>query len=59
MVGLYDREGMLRFVGSSAEACLDYAALFEIPLLPSSLQALPDPAVVRIRRSRYREGRSS
>lgn len=34
MVGLYDRQGMLRFVGSSIDACLDYAALFEIPLIP-------------------------
>ena len=36
MVGLYDREGMLRFVGSSLEACVEYAALFKIQLSPSS-----------------------
>ena len=44
MVGLYDREGMLRFVGSSLEACVEYAALFKIHLSPSSLQELPEPA---------------
>ena len=30
MYGLYDREGILRFVNSDKEACLDYAALFEL-----------------------------
>ena len=59
MVGLYDTEGVLRFVGCSIEACLDYAALFEIPLLPCSLQALPEPAALRIRGAQRRGGRSS
>ena len=61
MVGLYDRQGMLRFVGSSIDACLDYAALFEIPLIPSSLQSLPEPVIpsVRIRGSRHLEGHSN
>ena len=30
MYGLYDREGILRFVNSDKEACLDYAELFEL-----------------------------
>ena len=30
MYGLYDREGLLRFVNSDKEACLDYAELFEL-----------------------------
>ena len=30
MYGLYDRDGILRFVNSDKEACLDYAALFEL-----------------------------
>ena len=30
MYGLYDRDGMLRFVNSDKKACLDYAELFEI-----------------------------
>ena len=61
MVGLYDRQGMLRFVGSSIDACLDYAALFEIPLIPCSLQPLPEPVVpsVRIRGTRHLEGHSN
>ncbi|WP_232200313.1 hypothetical protein [Synechococcus sp. CC9616] len=50
---------MLRFVGNSLEACLDYAALFEIPLSPSSLQTLPEPAAIRVRGAQPRGGRSS
>ena len=30
MYGLYDRDGILRFVNSDKEACLDYAKLFEL-----------------------------
>ena len=30
MYGLYDKEGILRFVNSDKEACLDYAKLFEL-----------------------------
>ena len=30
MYGLYDRDGVLRFVNSDREACLDYAKLFEL-----------------------------
>ena len=30
MYGLYDRDGILRFVNSDKEACLDYAELFEL-----------------------------
>ena len=32
MYGLYDKEGVLRFVNSDKEACLDYAELFELNL---------------------------
>ncbi len=61
MVGLYDREGMLRFVGRSIEACRDYAALFDIPLAPCSLQDLPEPvnSSLKIRGRRHLEGHSS
>ena len=59
MVGLYDTEGVLRFVGSSTEACLDYAALFEIPLMPCSLQAFPEPIGVRSRGPLSRAARSN
>ena len=30
MYGLYDKEGILRFVNSDKKACLDYAKLFEL-----------------------------
>ena len=30
MIALYDRDGILRFVNSDKDACLDYAELFEI-----------------------------
>ena len=30
MYGLYDREGILRYVNSDRDACLEYAALFEL-----------------------------
>ena len=30
MYGLYDKDGILRFVNSDKEACLDYAKLFEL-----------------------------
>ena len=30
MYGLYDKDGILRFVNSDKEACLDYARLFEL-----------------------------
>ena len=30
MYGLYDKEGVLRFLNSDREACLDYAKLFEM-----------------------------
>ena len=30
MYGLHDREGILRYVNSDKDACLEYAALFEL-----------------------------
>ena len=30
MYGLYDREGILRFVDSDKDACIEYAELFEL-----------------------------
>ena len=30
MYGLYDEDGILRFVNSDREACLNYAELFEL-----------------------------
>ena len=30
MYGLYDKEGILRFVNSDKDACIEYAELFEL-----------------------------
>ena len=30
MYGLYDKEGVLRFVDSDKDACIEYAELFEL-----------------------------
>ncbi len=30
MYGLYDKDGILRFLNSDREACLDYARLFKL-----------------------------
>ena len=30
MYGLYDKEGILRFVDSGKDACIEYAELFEL-----------------------------
>ena len=40
MYGLYDREGILRYVNSDKDACLEYAALFELNAKSYSLLSL-------------------
>ena len=42
MFGLYDRDGILRFVNSDRRACLDYAELFELKSANFSLMNLID-----------------
>ena len=42
MFGLYDRDGILRFINSDKEACLDYAELFELKSTNFSLMNLID-----------------
>jgi len=42
MYGLYDREGILRYVNSDKDACLEYAALFELTDKSYSLLFLND-----------------
>ncbi len=61
MVGLYDATRKLRFVGSSIEACMEYANLFDLSLFPSSLQPLPEPVVasIMVRGDRHLEERSN
>ena len=61
IVDLCDATGMHRFVGSSIEACMEYANLFDLSLLPSSLQPLPEPVVasIKVRGDRHLEERSN
>mgnify|MGYP001500914922 CR=1 FL=1 len=40
MYGLYDKEGILRYVNSNREACLEYAALFELNTANYSLMSI-------------------
>ena len=42
MFGLYDRDGILRFVNSDRETCLEYAELFEFNSANFSLMNLMD-----------------
>ena len=42
MYGLYDREGILRFVDSDKDACLAYADLFELGSTNYCLMDLAD-----------------
>ena len=42
MFGLYDRDGILRFVNTDRKACLDYAELFELKSTNFSLMNLID-----------------
>ena len=40
MFGLYDRDGILRFINSDRKACLEYAELFELKSTNFSLMNL-------------------
>jgi hypothetical protein len=40
LVGLYDNQGVLRFVGRDHADCLAYAELFDLDLLSCSITAL-------------------
>ncbi len=40
MYGLYDKDGILRFVNSDRDACFDYAELFEMNSAHFSLMNL-------------------
>ena len=41
MYGLYDKEGILRFVDSDKQACIAYAELFELSSTNYCLMDLP------------------
>ena len=42
MYGLYDKEGILRFVDSDKDACIAYAELFELVSTNYCLMDLPN-----------------
>ena len=42
MYGLYDREGILRYVNSDKDACIDYAELFGLNAQSYLLMSLND-----------------
>ena len=42
LFGLYDPDGVLRFMGSDKEACLAYAELFDLPSTACCLMTLPE-----------------
>ena len=44
MYGLYDKEGILRFVNSDKDACIAYAELFELGSAHYSLMDLANNA---------------
>ncbi|MDP6833852.1 MAG: hypothetical protein QGG94_01690 [Prochlorococcaceae cyanobacterium ETNP1_MAG_9] len=46
MYGLYDADGILRFVGGDREACMAYAKLFDLPSIQCCLVALPEPSFI-------------
>lgn len=61
MYGLYDNDGIFRFMGGDMDACEAYAGLFELSLDSCSVIPMPSPSaqVVRKRRSRPQAKRSS
>ncbi len=44
MYGLYDPDGILRFMGGDREACVAYAKLFSLEEVECSLLPLPEPS---------------
>ena len=42
MFGLYDKEGILRYINSDRDACIAYAELFDLNSANYSLMSLSD-----------------
>ena len=49
LFGLYDNDGILRFVCRDREACLAYAELFDLSSIECSLMNLPEPGLLAVR----------
>ncbi len=54
MFGLYDTDGILRYVCKDPEACLAYAELFGLQSIDCSLMALPEPNHVIVKGQKNR-----
>ena len=51
MYGLYDKEGILRFVDSDKDACIAYAELFELSSANYCLMDLPNDTKKNVKAS--------
>ncbi len=49
LYGLYDKDGILRYVCGEREACIAYAELFDLQSIDCSLMSLPEPSRVSVR----------
>ncbi len=57
--GLYDTDGILRYVCKDKEACLAYAELFDLHSIGCSLMVLPEPNYVPTAKSAKIKNRRS
>ena len=49
LFGLYDKDGLLRYLGRDKEACMAYAELFNMQSFECSFFPLPETNLVRIK----------
>ncbi len=49
MFGLYDTDGILRYVCKDRDACIAYAELFDLKSVECSLMALPETSLVPVK----------
>ena len=54
MFGLYDNDGILRYVCRDPEACLAYAELFDLESVDCSLMAIPEPNFLAVKGQKKR-----
>ena len=60
MYGLYDTDGILRFVGGDQEACFAYAELFEMQAIECCLIDLPESHTLGLKnRKKVRRAKSN
>ncbi len=49
LYGLYDKEGLLRYICTDMEACMAYAELFDLPSVECSLMSIAEPGIQAIK----------